>query len=113
MTDQPYRVLLSKRAQKDLKKVRHDLKRALTEINRLASDPYAGHSLKEYLSDCRSLEFSLRGGGAYRAIYIVSEPSVICLVFLVGPHENIYDEALRRVDSARRSLEGDIESDDD
>jgi hypothetical protein len=49
------------------------------------------------------LEFSLRGGGAYRAVYVVLEEERLCLVFLVGPHENIYDRAERRVAALRRS----------
>ncbi len=41
------------------------------------------------------MEFSLPGG-AFRAAYIVREAEKVCLVFLVGPHENFYEKAERR-----------------
>jgi mRNA-degrading endonuclease RelE of RelBE toxin-antitoxin system len=105
MSDSRYRVVLTSRAKKDLKNLRHHLDKALEAITGLEMNPYAGHQLKEYLSDCRSLEFNLRGSGAYRAVYLVNESNVVCVVFLVAAHENVYEEAKRRVSSARRSLD--------
>jgi hypothetical protein len=49
------------------------------------------------------LEFSLKGGGAYRAVYVILEAEKICLVFLIGPHESIYEKAERRAAALRRS----------
>jgi mRNA-degrading endonuclease RelE of RelBE toxin-antitoxin system len=45
----------------------------------------------------------LRGGGAYRAVYVVLEEHHTCLVFIVGPHENTYDKAERRLAALRRA----------
>jgi hypothetical protein len=54
----------------------------------------------EFGAPCRSLEFNLRGGGAYRAVYLLLESERVCLVFLVGAHEGLYAKAERR----RRAL---------
>lgn len=101
------RVELSKTAQKDLKGLRHDLKRALSEISSLEDDPTKGHTLKGSLSGARALEFSLKGGGQYRAIYHLHDDGtiVVCIVFMVGPHENIYRMAETRYEALLKSLE--------
>ncbi len=52
--------------------------------------------LSGFLRGARSLEFNLRGGGAFRAVYIVLEDVSTCVVLIVGPHENIYQRAERR-----------------
>jgi hypothetical protein len=71
----------------------------------LETEPTRGHILTGSLRGTRSLEFSLNGSGVYRAVYIVRNDRRVCLVFIVGPHENIYDRAERRVHAARRALE--------
>ncbi|MGH2551353.1 MAG: type II toxin-antitoxin system RelE family toxin, partial [Thermomicrobiales bacterium] len=76
MSDNRYRVVLTKQAKKDLKNIRHDLDRALKAIARLETDALPGHTLKNDFGDCRSLEFNLKGSGAYRAVYIVDETLV-------------------------------------
>lgn len=96
MTSARYRVELTTRAQKDLQKLRHDLQRALKEIAILESDPLRGEVLKGTLREARSLHFSLKGGGQYRAIYVILEDATICLVFLIAARENVYAEAERR-----------------
>lgn len=99
MTAGPYRVELTTRAKKDLKKLRHDLANALRQIAVLESDPYRGEQLSGTLREARSLHFSLRGGGQYRAIYLILDDETVCLVFLVAARENVYDEARRRIQS--------------
>jgi addiction module RelE/StbE family toxin len=101
MTSNRARVELTKAAQKDLKKLRHDLNRAIREIMALETNPTKGHTLRGSLSGARALEFSLKGGGAFRAIYhIVDEETiVVCVVFMVGPHENIYRMAQSRYEA--------------
>jgi hypothetical protein len=47
------------------------------------------------------MEFTVKGSGAFRAAYGVLEPDAVCLVVIVGPHENIYDRAERRVEALR------------
>lgn len=44
----------------------------------------------------------MKGSGAYRAIYAVFDVERVCLVFIVGPHENIYRKAERRLASLRQ-----------
>lgn len=99
MTDPQYRVELTSRAQKDLKKIRHDLANALRQIAVLEYDPMRGEPLKGTLREARSLHFSLKGGGQYRAIYVVLDDQTVCLIFLVAARENVYDEAERRMRS--------------
>jgi hypothetical protein len=57
------------------------------------------------LRGCRSLEFNLKGSGAYRAVYVVDPEQPICIVFLIAPHENVYREAERRVRALRKTGE--------
>jgi mRNA-degrading endonuclease RelE of RelBE toxin-antitoxin system len=99
-----YEIVLTRNAEKDLDRLKHDRVRAAQELSRLVSDPYAGHSLTGSLRGARSLEFSLKGGGAYRAVYTVVDPNRICIIFVVGPHENIYRLAERRYAAVRKSL---------
>lgn len=105
MTDR-YAIILTRNAEKDLDRLKHDRDRATRELLRLELDPYAGHSLTGGLRGARSLEFSLRGGGAYRAVYTVVDSNRICIIFVVGPHENIYRLAERRYAAVRKSLPG-------
>lgn len=93
-------VELTRQAEKDLKDLRPWTAQATRQVARLGDDPYLGHTLTGGLRDCRSLEFNLRGGGAYRAVYLVLESERVCLVFLVGAHEGLYAKAERR----RRAL---------
>jgi hypothetical protein len=60
-------------------------------------DPFLGHTLSGNLNRLRSLEFTLKGSGAHRALYVVFEAEQVCLVFIVGPHENIYRKAERQL----------------
>ena len=76
---------------------------ATRALARLADDPKRGHPLTANLKGCRSLEFSLRGSGQYRAVYVILDDESVCLVFIVGPHENIYDKAERRLTALRQS----------
>lgn len=100
------RVELTKAARKDLKGLRHGMKRALQEINSLEDNPTKGHTLKGSLLGARALEFSLKGGGQYRAIYHIHEGGtvVVCFVFMVGPHENIYRDAESRYEALIKTL---------
>jgi len=92
------------RAEKDLKALKQNRDQATREILKLEDNPRLGHTLTGSLRGTRSLEFNLKGGGAYRAVYTILDDRRICVVFLVGPHENIYQEAERRWDSVRRKL---------
>lgn len=96
-------VQLTSSAQKDLKKLRHDMERVVRELRKLEDDPLSGHTLEGSLRGARSFEFSLKGDGAYRAIYIFHDETV-CIIFIIGPHENIYKKAQRRYEALRRDL---------
>jgi mRNA-degrading endonuclease RelE of RelBE toxin-antitoxin system len=93
----------TREAEKDLARLRPWTAQATQAILRLEQQPYLGHSLTGSLKGARALEFSLRGGGAYRAVYVVLEEHHTCLVFIVGPHENTYDKAERRLAALRRA----------
>lgn len=103
MTDR-YEVILTRNAEKDLDRLKHDRDRVTRELSRLELDPYAGHTLTGGLRGTRSLEFSLKGGGVYRAVYTIVDSDRICIIFVVGPHENIYRLAERRYAAVRKSL---------
>ena len=96
-----YRVELTDGAKKDLKKLRQHREQIGEALGRLEENPLAGHSLQGTLYRLRSLEFTVRGSGAFRAVYGVIEPDGVCLVVIVGPHENICDRAERRVEALR------------
>ena len=100
MRGERFTIELTRQAEKDLKDLRPWTEQAARQIARLSDDPNLGHTLTDSLCGCRSLEFNLRGGGAYRAIYLVLESERVCLVFLVGAHEGLYAKAERR----RRAL---------
>lgn len=101
-----YTVELTRQAEKDLKDLRPWTKQATTEILRLEQEPRRGHTLSGSLRGARALEFSLKGSGVFRAVYTILDEERVCLVFIVGPHENIYVKAQRRYDALRRA--GDI-----
>ena len=99
-----YSVELTEQAKKDVKKLRPWAEQVIRILLTLETEPLRGHTLTGSLRGARSLEFSLKGSGVYRAVYIVRDDRRVCLVFIVGPHENMYDRAERRVLAARRAL---------
>ena len=103
MTSESFEVELTREAAKDLKRLRPWTDHVARRIRQLELHPYAGHPLTGNLRGARSLEFSLKGSGVYRAVYFVTEHNRICLVFIVGPHENVYDKAERRIEALRRA----------
>jgi mRNA-degrading endonuclease RelE of RelBE toxin-antitoxin system len=100
-TNRRFQVELTDGAKKDLKKLRQHREQIGEALGRLEENPLAGHTLQGTLYRLRSLEFTVRGSGAFRAVYGVLETDAVCLVVIVGPHENIYDRAERRVEALR------------
>jgi mRNA-degrading endonuclease RelE of RelBE toxin-antitoxin system len=94
-------VELSRDAKKDLKKLRPHLAQVLRAIALLETDSQAGHALTGALHGLRALAFTVKGSGAFRAVYGVLDKNTVCLIVIVGPHENIYDRAERRVAALR------------
>jgi mRNA-degrading endonuclease RelE of RelBE toxin-antitoxin system len=99
-----FEVELLREAVKDLKALKQYEADAIREILKLEDDPYLGHTLTGSLRGARSLEFSLPGYGECRAVYIVDKRGHVCIVFIVGPHENIYQKAERRAKAAFKQL---------
>lgn len=63
-----------------------------------------GHTLTGSLRGTRSLELNFKGSGAYRAVYTMIDEDRVCIIFIVGPHENIYKKAERRWAAVKRRL---------
>ena len=98
-----YDVEILPRAEKDLRELKQHAGQAVRELLKLENDPLLGHALKGSLRGARALEFNLKGGGAYRAVYTVVDEDRVCIVFLVGPHENVYKKAKRRYAALKRT----------
>jgi mRNA-degrading endonuclease RelE of RelBE toxin-antitoxin system len=43
----------------------------------------------------------VKGSGAFRVVYGLLDDGTVFLIIVVGPHENIYDKAERRIKSLR------------
>jgi len=100
-TDRRFQVELTDGAKRDLKKLRQHREQIGEALGRLEENPLAGHTLQGTLYRLRSLEFTVKSSGAFRAVYGVLETDAVCLIIIVGPHENLYDKAERRVESLR------------
>jgi hypothetical protein len=104
MPSNRFDIPLTREAAKDLDRLR-PYDRAMGALRQLAEHPYAGHSLTGSLKGARSLEFPLPGRGAHSAVYYVIEPEAVCLVFIIGPHENIYARAERCAKAVKRAYQ--------
>lgn len=105
MSSESYSIRLLPRAAKDLKGLRPYTDRVAREIAKLGATPYLGEPKRGTLQGVRALEFSLPSRGSYRALYFVIEEERTCVVFLVGPHEGIYEKAERRYRALKRLRE--------
>ena len=93
----PYLVELTALAVKDLKGLSTIEEEICGHLRELRTEPAKGHALSQNLQGVRALEFTIKGSGDYRAAYVAQEEERKVTVFLVGPHENFYDEAAHRV----------------
>jgi mRNA-degrading endonuclease RelE of RelBE toxin-antitoxin system len=100
-----FTVELTRQAEKDLRDLRPWTAQATRAILQLETDPHRGHTLTGSLKGVRALAFTLQGSGVYRAVYTILTTERVCLVFMVGPHENIYARAERRYAALRRAGE--------
>jgi mRNA-degrading endonuclease RelE of RelBE toxin-antitoxin system len=105
MPDSQFTVELTRQAEKDLRDLRPWTAQAARALMQLEPDPQRGHTLTGSLKGARSLEFALPGSGVYRAVYSILNAERVCLVFIIGPHENIYAKAERRYAVLRRAGE--------
>lgn len=104
-TNKRYLVTLTRGAEKDLRKLRQHRDQIAEELGKLEENPQAGHPLSGSLHNLRALEFTVKGSGAFRAVYGIIDADAVCLLVIVGPHENIYDRAQSRVDALRKAGE--------
>jgi mRNA-degrading endonuclease RelE of RelBE toxin-antitoxin system len=96
MENEPFGVEVTRQAEKDLRDLGEEGAAVATRaLLTLGGNPTRGHTLAGTMVGARSLEFSMVGG-EYRAAYVVLPAERICLVFMVGPHENFYHEAEKR-----------------
>lgn len=89
-------VELTPPAQRDLKALWEVSEKVTEHLRALKTNPEKGHPLSGSLQGVRALEFGLQGSGQYRAAYVYLENENKVTIFLVGSHENFYDEAHRR-----------------
>jgi len=101
MTSGEWDVQFTRPAQKDLAALKNLEAQAFREVMKLAGDPYRGEAKRGSLKGARALGFTMPGG-AYRAAYVANKHERVCLVFIVGPHENFYKEAERRYKALRK-----------
>jgi addiction module RelE/StbE family toxin len=117
MGNSGYRVAFTRQGAKDLAKLKKRNRlaydRALAILRELETDHEAGHALRGSLSGCRSLEFSVKGSGEYRAVYVSADAETVCVVFLVATHENVYDVAARRAGHVLSDPVGALADDED
>lgn len=99
-----YEIEILPKAEKGLKSLRQHQSQAIREILKLEENPRLGHTLTGSLRGTRALEFNLKGGGAYRAVYTILDDQRICVLFLVGPHENVYKIAEQRWAAVQKTL---------
>lgn len=104
--DQEYSIEFSTGAVKDLKAkaCKPHLNEIFEEIQVLGTEPLAGHLLEGSLAKVRSLHFSLKGSGQWRAAYYVMTEEKFCLILLVATRENFYKKANSRYRSIKKSL---------
>ncbi|OGK12526.1 MAG: hypothetical protein A2W80_19170 [Candidatus Riflebacteria bacterium GWC2_50_8] len=89
-------VELTKAAERDLKALWKVSEEVVEHLRILKTNPERGHPLTGCLQGIRSLEFSLKSSGQYRAAYVYIVKDFKVTVFMIGPHENFYKQALKR-----------------
>lgn len=93
-----YRIEFGRQAAKDIKRLGP---KAVEALLVLETHPEAGEALSGNLAGFRSLHFTLKGSGQYRAIYEVHGDICLCMVIAVGSRENFYRDAERIIRSRR------------
>lgn len=103
-SERRYDVELTRNAEKDLDCLIPCRERVVRELLRLEGDPFLGHTVSGSLRQARSLGFSLPERGACRAVNVIDDDETVCVVFIVGPHEDIYANAQSRYEALLRQL---------
>ncbi len=97
-----WRIVTARAARKDFTRFRSVTPELRAKIAVLRTNPDAGDRLEGALEGALSLKFSLKGMGECRVAYVKLPDNRICLLFLIGPRENFYREALRRFEALQR-----------
>ena len=84
MTDEPFRVQITRRAQKDIATLTPKLKQKLHEIiiNRIAMNPFDGKKLMGDLKGCWSVRLTLKD----RVVYSIDEHNRIVYILRARTH---------------------------
>lgn len=97
-------VELTPPAQKDLKALWDVCEEVTKHLRALKTNPEKGHPLSGSLQGVRALEFGLKGSGQYRAAYLYFENEQKVTIFLIGSHENFYEEANHRAKTLKKLI---------
>jgi Txe/YoeB family toxin of toxin-antitoxin system len=104
MSDTPYRIEITRRAQKDITSLTPKLKKKLREIltNRISANPFDGKKLVGDLKGCWSVRLTLKD----RIVYAIDEENRIVYILRARTHfEALGDRAgplrLEKVDELR------------
>ncbi len=84
MTDEPFRLQITRRAQKDIATLNPKLKKKLREIllNRIAVNPFDGKKLVGDLKGCWSVRLTLKD----RVVYSIDEEKHIVYILRARTH---------------------------
>jgi len=84
MTDEPFRIQITRRAQKDIATLNPKLKKKLREIliNRIAVNPFDGKKLVGDLRGCWSVRLTLKD----RIVYSIEEEKHIVYILRARTH---------------------------
>ena len=84
MTDEPFRIQITRRAQKDIATLNPKLKKKLREIliNRIAVNPFDGKKLVGDLRGCWSVRLTLKD----RVVYSIDEEQHIVYILRARTH---------------------------
>lgn len=93
---------VTKAAEEDLDDLKHLRQEAVNKLLELENNPADKiSSLSGILKGLKSYKFNLPDGD-YRAILKIYKDDSVCLLILIGPRENLYKQAARRVKSLKK-----------
>lgn len=100
-----FEVRLTRQARKDLDNLQGPWReKAVRHLLKLEENREDGELLSGDLYPSYALKFSLPGG-EFRAAYVFLRSKKVFLIYLIGPRENFYELASRRMRALRRNKE--------
>jgi len=94
---EPAGIELTPHADKDMKGLWKVSGKVTEHLKVLKTNPLKGHPLSGSLQGARALDFTMKGSGQFRAAYFYFPDENVVIIFLVGPHENFYQMAEKRI----------------